>query len=170
MVDYAKALQFWVEKAILPTEGQPHLLVGSVVDLWEEMKCYVFFTDEDIFSSMAFLEESPITQPKEATPEGAQPAQADSPVKKATVGVTMEPTREKKPQNWFPGWEKVLHLSRPVVATRQIHPYQEALSKGLIAGVQQRGWFDNLKLMSQRYRPPSQNPHHPPKGWRLSGQ
>ena len=82
---YAKALQFWAEKANLPTEGQPCLLAGSIVKLREEMKCYVSFTDEDIFSGMALLEESPITQPKEATPEGTQPAQADSPVKEATV-------------------------------------------------------------------------------------
>ena len=32
MVAYAKALQFWVEKANLPTEGKPHLLAGSVVE------------------------------------------------------------------------------------------------------------------------------------------
>ena len=114
MLAYAKALQFWVEKANLPTEGQPCLLPGSVVELREEMKCYISFTDEDVFSGLALPEESPITQPKEATPKGAQPAQAESPLKEATVDVTMEPTRKKKPPNWFPGWEKVLHLSRLV--------------------------------------------------------
>ena len=112
-----------MEKANLPIEGQPHLLAGSIVELREEMKCYVSFTDEDIFSGVALLEEFPITQPKEATPKGAQLAQADSPVKEATVDVTMEPTREKKPPNWFPGWEKVLHPSRLVVAMKQIPPY-----------------------------------------------
>ena len=44
MLAYAKALQFWVEKANLPTQGQPHLLAGSIVELREEMKCYVSFT------------------------------------------------------------------------------------------------------------------------------
>ena len=96
---YAKALQFWVEKANPPTEGQPCLLGGSIVEPREEMKCYVSFTDEDIFSGVALLGESLKTQPKEATPEGAQPAQADSPVKEATTDITMEPTREKKPPN-----------------------------------------------------------------------
>ena len=33
MVAYAQALQFWVEKANLPTQGQPCLLAGSVVEL-----------------------------------------------------------------------------------------------------------------------------------------
>ena len=125
---YAKALQFWVEKANLPTEGQPCLLVGSIVELREEMKCYVSFTDNDIFSGVALLEESPITQPKEATPKGAQPAQANSPVKEATADVTMEPTREKKPPNWFPGWE-VLYPSRLVVATGQIPPIERLQAK-----------------------------------------
>ena len=122
MVAYAKTFQFWAEKANLPTQGQPCLLVGSVVELRKEMKCYISFTDEDIFGGVALLEESPITQPKEATPESAQPIQANSPVKEATSEVTKEPTREEKPLNWFPGWEKVLHPSRPVVDTGQIPP------------------------------------------------
>ena len=71
IVAYTKALQFWAQKANLPIEGQPCLLVGSVVELREEMKCYVSFTDEDIFSGMALPDESPITQPKEATPKDA---------------------------------------------------------------------------------------------------
>ena len=170
MVAYAKAFQFWVEKVHLPTEGQPCLLLGNVVELREEMKCYVSFTDEDVFSGMALLEESPITQPNEATPEGAQPAQADSPVKEATTDATMEPTREKKPPNWFPGWVKVLHPSRPVVAARQISPNQEALGKGLIVRVCGEDWFDSLKPMYQGCRQPSQNPHCPPKSWRLSSE
>ena len=123
MVAYAKALQFWAEKANLPTEGQPYLLVGSIVELGEEMKCYVSFTDENVFSGIALPEESPITQTKEATPKGAQSAQANSPVKEATMDVTMEPTKEKKPPNWFPGWEKVLHSSRLVFAAGEIPPY-----------------------------------------------
>ena len=68
IVTYTKALQFLVEKANLPTEGQPCLLAGSIVELREEMKCYVSFTDKDIFSGIALPQESPITQTKEATP------------------------------------------------------------------------------------------------------
>ena len=101
------------------------------MELRKEMKCYVSFTDEDIFSGVALLEESPITQPKEATPEGAQPAQANSPAKEANADVTMEPTMEKKPLNQFPGWEKVLHPSRPVVATGQFPPIKRPQAKTL---------------------------------------
>ena len=112
-VAYAKALQFWAEKANLPTQGQPCLLVGSIVELREEMKFSISFTDEDIFSSVALLEEFPVTQTKEATSKGPQPTQADSSVREATAEVSKEPTREKKPLNCFlvgrrcytpPGW------------------------------------------------------------------
>ena len=120
MVAYAKDLQFWVEKANLPTQGQPCLLAGSIVELREEMKWYVYYTDEDVFSGMALPEESPVTQPKEPTPGSAQLIQADSPAKEAIVEVTKGPTRERKPPNWFPGWEKVLHPSRPVAAAGQV--------------------------------------------------
>ena len=74
---YAQALQFWAEKADLPTGGKPHLLAGSIVELWEEMKCYVSFSDEDVFSGVALLEDPPIIPPKEATPKGAQPTSAN---------------------------------------------------------------------------------------------
>ena len=119
---YAKALQFWVEKANLPTEGQPHLLAGSIVELREEMKCYISFSDEDVFSGISLREESPVTPPEEATPMGAQPTPANSPIKEITMDITMEFTVERKPPNQFPGWEKVLHPSRLVVATGQIPP------------------------------------------------
>ena len=126
MVAYTRALQFWVEKDDLPTGGKPCLLAGSIVELQEEMKCYVSFSDEDVFSGMALLEEPPVTPPKEAMPGGTWPTPANPPVKEATVDVSLESPVEKKPPNWFPGWEKVLHPSRPVVATRQIPP----LSRG----------------------------------------
>ena len=119
---YAQALQFWVEKANLPTQGEPCLLAGSIVELREEMKCYVSFSDEDIFRCVALPEEPPVTQSKEAAPKSAQPAQADSPVKEAVVKVTKESTKREKLPNQFPGWKEVIHLSRPVVATGQIPP------------------------------------------------
>ena len=122
MVAYAWALHFWVEKADLPTGGKPYLLVGSIVELWEEMKCYISFSDEDVFNGIALLEEPPIILPKEATPGGIQPTLANPPMKEATLDVTMEPPAEEKPPNHFPGWEKVLHPSRPIVATGQIPP------------------------------------------------
>ena len=119
---YAQALQFWVEKANLPSWDQPCLLVGSIVEFREEMKCYVSFSDEDIFSGMALLEEPSITQSMEATQDSAQPTQTNSPVKKAAMKVTKEPTKKEQPPNQFPGWKEVIHPSRPVVATGQIPP------------------------------------------------
>ena len=77
MVAYTRALQFWAEKVDLPAGGKPHLLVGCIVELWEEMKCYVSFTDEDVFNGIALPEETPIIPPKEATPENTQPTLAD---------------------------------------------------------------------------------------------
>ena len=122
MVAYAQALQFCMERANLPTQGQPHLLAGSVVELREEMKCYVSFSDEDIFSGVALPEESSITQSKEATPKSAQPMQTNSPVEEAITKVTKELTKKEQPPNWFPGWKEVIHPYRLVVATGQIPP------------------------------------------------
>ena len=119
---YAQALQFWVEKANLPTQGQVHLLAGSIMELREEVKCYVSFTDKDIFSGMALPEEPSITKPKESAPESAQLTQAYSPVKEAIAKVTEEPTKKEKPPNQFPGWKEVVHPSRLVVAAGQIPP------------------------------------------------
>ena len=122
MVAYAWALQVWTEKADPPTGGKPWVLVGSIVELQEEMKCYVSFSDEDVFNGIALPEEMPIIPPKEATPESAQPTPTNPLVNKVTVDMTMEPTVEKRPPNKLSSWEKVLHPSRPVVATGQIPP------------------------------------------------
>ena len=123
MVAYAQALQFWVEKANLPTQGQPHLLVGSILELREEMKHYVSFPDKAVFSSVALSEESLTTQSEEATHKSAQPVHTNSPVEEATAKITEEePTKREQPPNWFPGWKEVLHPSRPVVAAGQIPP------------------------------------------------
>ena len=125
-VAYTWALQFWAAKANLPTRGKPHLLVGSILELQEEMKCYVSFSDEDVFSGVALLGEPPIILPKEAMPMGTCPTLADPPMKETTVDIAMESTAEKKPLNQFPGWEKVLHPSRPIVAAGQIPPLSRA--------------------------------------------
>ena len=81
-VAYTKALHFWAEKANLPTWGQPCLLVGSIGELREEMKSYVSFTNEDIFSGVALPEESHKTQPKEATLKSTNPTLANPPLRR----------------------------------------------------------------------------------------
>ena len=118
---------------------------GSIVELKEEMKCYVSFSDKDVFSGMALPEKSPMTPPKEATPKDAQPAPANSPVKKAIMDVTMEPIRKKKPLNQFPGWENVLHPSRLVVAARQIPPSLRGLKQRPYSQSLWEGWYNNFK-------------------------
>ena len=127
MVAYTWALQFWVEKVNLPTGGKPCLLAGSMIELQEEMECYLSFYDEDVFKGIALPEETPIIPPKEVTPQSTQPTPAGTPMKGATIDMTVEPIAEKRPPNKFSGWEKVLHPSRPVVTTGQIPP----LSRGL---------------------------------------
>ena len=116
-VAYAQALQFWVEKVDLPTRGQPHLLAGSTIELQKEVVCYLS-SDEDIFQGIALPEEIPLIPPEEVMPQSTQAAPADTPMKKAT----METAAEKRPLNQFPGSEKVLHPSGPIVAAREIPP------------------------------------------------
>ena len=109
MVAYTWAFQFWAEKADLPTGCKPCLLAGSVVELWEEIKCYISFSDEDVFKGIALLEEFSVGPSQEATPESAQPTLANPLMKKATGDMTMEAAAEKMHLNKFPGWEKVQH-------------------------------------------------------------
>ena len=123
---YAQALQFWAEKANPPTQGQPCLLVGSILELREKMKHYVSFPDEAIFSGMALPEESLTTQSEEAAPKSTKPVHTDSPVEDTAAKITKEePTKREQPPNQFPGWKEVLHPSRLVIATRQIPPISQ---------------------------------------------
>ena len=90
MVAYAQALQFGAEKANLPTQGQPHLLVWSILELREAMECYISFPDNAIFGGMALPEESPTTQLEKTIPKSAQQVYTNSPVEEAAVTVTEE--------------------------------------------------------------------------------
>ena len=87
---YGQALQFWAEKAHPPSQGQPYLLVGSVLELREEMKCYVSFPDKTVFSGVA-LPEGPLTMLSEETaPKNAQPAYVNSPAEEDAVKIIEE--------------------------------------------------------------------------------
>ena len=97
--------------------GKPHLLAGSVIELHEEMKCYLSFSNGDVFKGIALPEETPFIPPKEVTSQSTQPTPASIPVKEATMDTTMEPAAEKRILNKFPSWEKVLHPSRFIVTT-----------------------------------------------------
>ena len=126
MVAYTYALQFWAEKVNLPTKGKPCLLAGSMIELWEEMECYLSFSDKDMFKGVAPPQETSVIPPEKVNPQSTQPTPASTPMKEAAMDMTMEPAAEKMPPNKFPGWEKVLCPSRPVVAAREIPP----LSRG----------------------------------------
>ena len=67
-VAYAHALQYWVEKTDLPTGGQPCLLAESVKELWEEMRCYLSFSDKDVFEGVTPLDEVSANPAEEAKP------------------------------------------------------------------------------------------------------
>ena len=69
MVAYAWALQFRAEKVNLPTGGKPCLLEGSMIELQEEMECYLSFSDVDVFKGVVLQKETPIIPPKEVTPQ-----------------------------------------------------------------------------------------------------
>ena len=49
VVAYARALQYWAEQNDLPTGGELHLLAKGVLELREEVKWYLTFTDEEVF-------------------------------------------------------------------------------------------------------------------------
>ena len=49
VVAYARALQYWAEQNDLPTGGGPCLSVKGVLELREEVKWYLTFTDEEVF-------------------------------------------------------------------------------------------------------------------------
>ena len=54
-VAYARALQHWAEKIDLPAGGRPCLLPESMKELREEVKCYLSFSEEEVFNRVAFL-------------------------------------------------------------------------------------------------------------------
>ena len=114
---YTWALQFWAEKADPPTGGRPCQLVGSIKELWEEMRCYLSFSDKDVFKGIGLPQETSIPPTEDPAPQSAKSIPTGTPVEEATMEMAMEPDAEKRPPNKFPGWEKVLHPSRPMVAT-----------------------------------------------------
>ena len=57
VVAYTRALQHWVEQDNLLARGEPHLLVRSVLELREEVRWYLCFTDEEVFWGMALPKE-----------------------------------------------------------------------------------------------------------------
>ena len=65
---YAHALQYWAEKSNLPAGGQPHQLAESIKELREEMRCYLSFTDQEVFEGVTPLEGMPTSLTEESQP------------------------------------------------------------------------------------------------------
>ena len=53
VVAYARALQYWVEQNDPPSGGEPHLLAEGILELREEVKWYLTFTNEEVFHGVA---------------------------------------------------------------------------------------------------------------------
>ena len=109
VVAYARALQHWVEENNLPAGGGPRLLAESVLELREEVKWYLSFTNEEVFWGVAFPKKEEEESPKTLSAADHVP----------------EPAPEKRAPN-FLGWEKVLHPSQPVVAAGEMHQPSKA--------------------------------------------
>ena len=110
---YACALQYWAEKSDLPTGGQPCWLAKSVKELWEEMSCYLSFSDKEVFEGITPLEGMPTTVVKEAEPHIPMSIPTATSKEQAAKETPLNPAKERKCPK-FPGWEKVLHPSWPV--------------------------------------------------------
>ena len=104
VVAYARALQHWAEENNPPAGGGPRLLAESVLELREEVKWYLSFTDEEVFWGVALPEKE-----EEDSPETLSVAD----IPKAPCAP--EPAPERRAPK-FLGWEKALHPSQPVVA------------------------------------------------------
>ena len=115
----APALQYWAEKTNLPTGGQPCLLAESVKELQEEMRCYLSFSDKEVFEGVTPLEEMSADLAEEAEPHSTITMLAIAPKEQATRKASQEPAMERKSPK-FPRWEKVLHPSWSVVAVGQL--------------------------------------------------
>ena len=56
VVAYTRALQFWAEQNDPPTGGKRRSLAKSVLELREEVRWYLTFTDEEVFRGVAIPE------------------------------------------------------------------------------------------------------------------
>ena len=121
VVTYARALQYWVEQNDLPTGGKPCLLVESVLELREEVKWYLTFTEEEVFQGVAI--------PK-AEEEKSLTTSSPTDIPKTPPVPELQP-KERTPK--FAGWDKVLHPSQPVIAAGETpQPTQTSRPRGKI--------------------------------------
>ena len=86
------------------------------------MRCYLSFSDKEVFEGVTPLEEMSSDPAEEAEPHSATTMPAIASKEQATRKTSQELAKERKSPK-FPRWEKVLHSSWPVVVTGQLpHP------------------------------------------------
>ena len=125
-VAYARALQHWAEKINLPAGGRPCLLAESVKELREEVKCYLSFSNEEVFQGVAL--------PKKEDDQSPETMTANVPKTPCVPQPAMERRGPK-----FLGWGKILHPSQPVVTAGEIsHPLRAQRPRGPIQFPQAR--------------------------------
>ena len=88
------------------------------------MRCYISFSDKEVFEGVTPLEEMSASLYKKAEPHSVATMPAIAPEVQATTKAAGEPAAEKKSPK-FPSWEKVLHPSQPVVAVVRSPIHQE---------------------------------------------
>ena len=107
-----------MEKSNLPAGGQPHRLAESVKELREEMRCYLSFTDQEVFEGVTPLEGMPTGPTEESQPPSETATPVSTPKESTTKETHQELTKERRCSK-FPGWEKVIHPSWPVAVAGQ---------------------------------------------------
>ena len=118
MIAYAHALQYWAEKPDLPTGGQTCWLAKSVKELQKEMKCYLYFSDREVFEGVTSMEGMPSCPVEEAEPLSMMTAPTTTSKEQAVKETPQKPVKEMKFPK-YPRWEKMLHPSWPVVVAGQ---------------------------------------------------
>ena len=87
VVAYARALKYWAEQNDLPTGGEPCLLAKGVLELREEVKWYLTFTNEEVFWGVAILEaykEKSLTTPSSTDVPKTAPVLEPQPKERTT--------------------------------------------------------------------------------------
>ena len=67
-MEYARVLQHWAEQNKLPARGEPRLVAKSVLELREEVRWYLSFTDEEVFQGVALPKEEEEESPQTCGP------------------------------------------------------------------------------------------------------
>ena len=119
VVAYVRALQHFARQNNLPKRNKWHLLAESVLELRKEVKFYLSFTDEEVLRGVPLPEEEEDSPMVSATADVTTtvniPSATDAPEAQPVLKAMLE---EKAPK--FARWEKIIHPSQPVLATREI--------------------------------------------------